>query len=132
MDKSIIFYDTKEKKDIKVIETAIPLGSIGFCCDGHSIAVGGSTSGQVLLYDLRKSKTPLRIIDSHKHAVTNLQFTFKESMSRHAPGSNVSRILNNTREEEKIPSEPSISAESKMAAGNGKSFSSEASSDAAY
>ena len=40
MDQRIHFFDIVEGKEVKKIEVGVPLSSISFCSDGHTIAVG--------------------------------------------------------------------------------------------
>ena len=56
LDDKIFFYDIVEGKQVKKIEVGEHLSSISFCADGHTIAVGTYSSGQVIVYDLKDSK----------------------------------------------------------------------------
>jgi len=55
LDKNIVFYDINDKIIVKRIRAEFPFQSVSFCADGHTIAVGASNSGAILIYDLRKS-----------------------------------------------------------------------------
>lgn len=40
LDNRIQFFDIVEGKEVKKIDTSVPLSAISFCADGHTIAVG--------------------------------------------------------------------------------------------
>ena len=80
LDKNIVFYDTNDKIIVKRIKTDVPLQSVSFCSDGHTIAIGASNMGAVLIYDLRKSsKEVYKVCTGHKHTINSLQFSNKVS-----------------------------------------------------
>ena len=56
LDSRIYFYDIVEGKQVKKIEVGVPLSTISFCADGHTIGVGTQSTGQVIIYDLKDSK----------------------------------------------------------------------------
>ena len=73
LDKNIVFYDTNDKIIVKRIKTDVPLQSVSFCSDGHTIAIGASNMGAVLIYDLRKSsKEVYKVCTGHKHTINSL------------------------------------------------------------
>jgi len=40
LDNRIQFFDIVEGKEVKKIDSGVPLSAISFCADGHTIAVG--------------------------------------------------------------------------------------------
>lgn len=78
LDKNIVFYDINDKIIVKRIKTETPLQSVAFCTDGHTIAIGASNYGAILIYDLRKSsKEVAKVCTGHKSTVNSLRFTKK-------------------------------------------------------
>jgi WD40 repeat protein len=78
LDKNIVFYDINDKIIVKRIKTETPLQSVAFCTDGHTIAIGASNYGAILIYDLRKSsKEVAKVCTGHKSTVNSLKFTNK-------------------------------------------------------
>ena len=55
LDGKIQFYDILEGKNVKVIDTKVPLSAISFCPDGHTIATG-TIKGKILVYDLKEAR----------------------------------------------------------------------------
>ena len=55
-----MFYDIVEGKNVKKIDTQSPLSTIGFCPDGHTIAVG-TIKGKILVYNLKDAKNGVKI-----------------------------------------------------------------------
>ena len=69
-DATICFFDINEKKLVKQIQTGESLTSVAFCQDGHTIAVGTRNSGNVMIYDLRKSAREVyKYCTGHKDTV---------------------------------------------------------------
>jgi WD40 repeat protein len=56
LDNKIQFFDIVEGKEVKKIDTGVPLSAISFCADGHTIAVGTNQGGRVIIYDLKEAK----------------------------------------------------------------------------
>lgn len=56
LDNLIQFFDIVEGKEVKKIDTGVPLSAISFCPDGHTIAVGTNQGGRVIIYDLKEAK----------------------------------------------------------------------------
>jgi len=51
---------------------------VSFCADGHTIAVGASNSGAILVYDLRKSsKEVYKLCSGHTQTINSLNFANK-------------------------------------------------------
>jgi len=72
-DATITFYDINEKKLVKQIQTGESLTSVAFCQDGHTIAVGARNSGNVMIYDLRKSAREVyKYCTGHKETVNTV------------------------------------------------------------
>jgi WD40 repeat protein len=77
-DKNVVFYDINDKVIVKRIKTETPLQSVSFCADGHTIAIGASNFGAILVYDLRKSsKEVAKICTGHMSTINSLRFTNK-------------------------------------------------------
>ena len=94
LDKNIVFYDTNDKIIVKRIKTDVPLQSVSFCSDGHTIAIGASNMGAVLIYDLRKSsKEVYKVCTGHKHTINSLQFSNKVSSSKSREAAAVSKDI---------------------------------------
>ena len=55
LDKYICFFDIQEKKVVKKNLCPITLQSVSFCCDGFTLAVGGSSQKSILIYDVNNS-----------------------------------------------------------------------------
>ena len=82
LDKNIVFYDINDKIIVKRIKTDLPLQSVAFCSDGHTIAIGASNMGAIMIYDLRKSsKEVYKVCTGHKHTINSLSFANKISSS---------------------------------------------------
>ena len=78
LDKNIVFYDTSDKIIVKRIRSEFPFQSVSFCTDGHTIAVGASNSGAILVYDLRKSsKEVYKLCSGHTQTINSLNFANK-------------------------------------------------------
>ena len=78
LDKNIVFYDINDKIIVKRIRTDLSFQSVSFCTDGHTIAVGASQMGAILVYDLRKSSKEIyKVCSGHKHAVNSIKFANK-------------------------------------------------------
>ena len=82
-DKNIVFYDTNDKIIVKRIRAEFPFQSVSFCTDGHTIAVGASNSGAILVYDLRKSsKEVYKLCSGHTQTINSLNFANKVPSAR--------------------------------------------------
>ena len=56
---------------------------MSFCSDGHTIAVGASNSGAILVYDLRKSsKAVYKLCTGHTQTINSLNFANKLPAAR--------------------------------------------------
>merc|ERR1712166_427615 len=64
LDRKLLFYDCNDRKVIKSIDAEAPLTGLSFLDDGVTVAAGTST-GLVLVYDLRRGSTPLLRIAAH-------------------------------------------------------------------
>ncbi len=53
LDKQLVFYDVQQKTKVQAIKTELPLNSLSFNTDGHTVAAGTANSGIVVVYDLR-------------------------------------------------------------------------------
>ena len=83
LDKNIVFYDTHDKIIVKRIRSEFPFASVAFCADGHTIAVGASNSGAILVYDLRKSsKEVFKLCSGHTSTINSLNFANKVGASK--------------------------------------------------
>ncbi len=89
LDKNIIFYDTNDKIIVKRIRSEFPFQSVSFCTDGHTIAIGASNSGAILVYDLRKSsKEVFKLCSGHTQTINSINFANKVASSRKHGGQN--------------------------------------------
>ena len=78
LDKNMVFYDINEKIIVKRIRTEVPFQSVTFSTDGHTIAIGASGMGMILIYDLRKSsKEVAKVCSGHKNTINSIQFANK-------------------------------------------------------
>lgn len=78
LDKNVVFYDINDKVIVKRIKTETPLQSVSFCADGHTIAIGASNYGAILVYDLRKSSKEIaKICTGHMATINSLRFMNK-------------------------------------------------------
>ena len=77
LDNRIQFFDIVEGKEVKKIDAGVPLSSISFCADGHTIAVGTQTSGRVIIYDLKEAKKIKIELKGHdvSKKISSLQFS---------------------------------------------------------
>ena len=73
MDETLAFYDIKEKKSVKVINSEEPLTSINFHSDGHTLIAGGMY-GALFVYDLRKPSKPREKLTGHDSAIKHTLF----------------------------------------------------------
>ena len=74
LDKKMIFYDTMDKKVVKQVTCSAPLTSLSFHNDGYTIAAG-TLYGTILLFDLRNSMDPVKILKGHaNNSVNNIEF----------------------------------------------------------
>jgi len=64
VDKQLLFYDINDKKVIKSIDCEAPLTGVTFYEDGVTVAAG-TTTGQLLVYDLRKGSLPIAKFEAH-------------------------------------------------------------------
>ncbi|OWZ07049.1 Glucose repression regulatory protein TUP1 [Phytophthora megakarya] len=75
LDGRVIFYDTLQSKELRSLDLEQPVSSLALCADGKTLAVG-TTSGEILVYDLRGAITPLFSTLVHEtSAVQSLQFS---------------------------------------------------------
>ena len=103
LDKNIVFYDINDKIIVKRIKTETPLQSVSFCTDGHTIAVGASNYGAILVYDLRKSsKEVWKVCSGHKSTINSIKFTHKvpssKSSAKEGSGATSSKRVKGTAE----------------------------------
>lgn len=52
LDNKIQFYDINDKKIVKNLNCDVPISSIAFNADGHTVAAG-TLMGTIMIYDLR-------------------------------------------------------------------------------
>eukprot|EP00657_Telonema_sp_P-1_P009270 TRINITY_DN3464_c0_g2_i1.p1 TRINITY_DN3464_c0_g2~~TRINITY_DN3464_c0_g2_i1.p1 ORF type:complete len:304 (+),score=50.39 TRINITY_DN3464_c0_g2_i1:146-1057(+) len=79
LDRKLLFYDCNDRKVIKSIDAEAPLTGLSFLDDGVTVAAGTST-GLVLVYDLRRGSTPLQRINAHpRQAVSSVMFQRSKS-----------------------------------------------------
>ncbi|KAH7482441.1 hypothetical protein KRP22_008323 [Phytophthora ramorum] len=75
LDGRVIFYDTLQRKELRSLDLEQPVSSLALCADGKTLAVG-TTTGEILVYDLRGAITPLFSTLVHEtSAVQSLQFS---------------------------------------------------------
>ncbi|KAG7388861.1 hypothetical protein PHYPSEUDO_011695 [Phytophthora pseudosyringae] len=75
LDGRVIFYDTLQRKELCSLDLEQPVSSLALCADGKTLAVG-TTTGEILVYDLRGAITPLFSTLVHEtSAVQSLQFS---------------------------------------------------------
>lgn len=97
LDRKVFFYDVVENKVVKVVPSTAGLTSVSFLDDGVTVAVG-TTTGQVIAFDLRAGSAPIAEIAAVQGGpVTCLQFqatkAVKKSASTERSQSTVSRTL---------------------------------------
>ncbi|ETI36812.1 hypothetical protein F441_17026 [Phytophthora nicotianae CJ01A1] len=74
-DGRVIFYDTLQRKELRSLDLEQPVSSLTLCADGKTLAVG-TTTGEILVYDLRGAITPLfSTLVYETSAVQSLQFS---------------------------------------------------------
>ncbi|KAK3800501.1 hypothetical protein RRG08_043820 [Elysia crispata] len=78
LDKRAIFYNLESKTSIQTIVADHPLTCVDVLHDGTTVAVG-TMHGQVFLYDMRKSSSPVFSFPAHRSSVKRLSFVRKES-----------------------------------------------------
>ena len=101
LDQRILFYDIKEKKVIKQLESDAPLTSLAFNCDGFTVAAG-TLYGDIKVYDLRASAQSRAVLRGHNgDGVNSLEFS-KNRASRPSSrtGTQPSRIAEASKTEE--------------------------------
>ncbi|KAF4129298.1 WD domain G-beta repeat domain-containing protein [Phytophthora infestans] len=75
LDGRVIFYDTLQRKKLRSLDLEQPVSSLALCADGKTLAVG-TTTGEILVYDLRGAITPLFSTLVHETSgVHSLQFS---------------------------------------------------------
>ncbi|EGZ16696.1 hypothetical protein PHYSODRAFT_501906 [Phytophthora sojae] len=75
LDGRVIFYDTLQRKELRSLDLEQPVSSLALCADGKTLAMG-TTTGEILVYDLRGAITPLFSTLVHEtSAVQSLQFS---------------------------------------------------------
>ncbi|EEY60534.1 uncharacterized protein PITG_13253 [Phytophthora infestans T30-4] len=75
LDGRVIFYDTLQRKKLRSLDLEQPVSSLALCADGKTLAVG-TTTGVILVYDLRGAITPLFSTLVHETSgVHSLQFS---------------------------------------------------------
>ena len=58
----------------------MPFHSVTFSTDGHTLAIGASGMGMILIYDLRKSSKEVhKVCSGHKNTINSIQFANKLS-----------------------------------------------------
>lgn len=84
-DNRILFFDIVEGKEVKKIDVGVPLSAISFCADGHTIAVGTSTGGRVIVYDLKDAKRVKIELKGHDKSRKITAMTFSKPPPKAAP-----------------------------------------------
>lgn len=85
LDRKLLFYDCNDRKVIKSIDAEAPLTGLSFLDDGVTVAAGTS-SGLVLVYDLRRGSTPLLRVQAHPgQPVSAVQFQRSKASKSRAP-----------------------------------------------
>ncbi|KAE8887071.1 hypothetical protein PF005_g19948 [Phytophthora fragariae] len=75
LDGRVIFYDTLQRKELRSLDLEQPVSSLALCADGKTLAMG-TTTGEILVYDLRGAITPLFSTLVHEtSAVQSLHFS---------------------------------------------------------
>ncbi|RUS91257.1 hypothetical protein EGW08_000969, partial [Elysia chlorotica] len=77
LDKRAIFYNLENKTSIQTIVADHPLTCVDVLHDGTTVAMG-TMHGQVFLYDMRKSSSPVFSFPAHRSSVKRLSFVRKE------------------------------------------------------
>ncbi|KAH9505000.1 Protein nedd1 [Bulinus truncatus] len=93
LDKRAVFYDVQNKSSVKTIIADQPLTSVDMMPDGATVAVGTSR-GNIFLYDMRQSASPVFTLAAHKSSVKKLSFIKKEGVKNESP--NIHRQLPST------------------------------------
>lgn len=74
LDKKMMFYDTMDKRIVKQVICSGPLTSLSFHSDGYTIAAG-TFYGTILLFDLRSSMDPVKVLEGHaNNSVNDIEF----------------------------------------------------------
>nr|KAI8733249.1 protein NEDD1-like [Biomphalaria glabrata] len=93
LDKRAVFYDVQNKSSVKTILADQPLTSVDMMPDGATVVVGTSR-GNIFVYDMRQSATPVFTLAAHKSSVKRLSFVKREDIKNDA--SNQRRQLPST------------------------------------
>ena len=65
---------------------------MSFCSDGHTIAIGASNSGAILVYDLRKSSKEVhKLCSGHTQTINSLNFANKMQVPKNSRSSGAVR-----------------------------------------
>lgn len=103
MNNKIHFFDIQEGKEVKKIDTGLPLNSLAFCADGHTVAVG-TVSGRILLYDLKDAKQPKMELKGHESKkIRCLQFSKMEKKSSTSAVNTSSLTANLSQKSSNVP-----------------------------
>ncbi|KAJ0408962.1 hypothetical protein P43SY_002841 [Pythium insidiosum] len=70
LDRRVLFFDTMQRKELRSMDFSNPVSALALCADGKTLAVG-TTSGEILVFDLRGAITPLFSIAAHETAPVN-------------------------------------------------------------
>ncbi|RLN88311.1 hypothetical protein BBJ28_00009450 [Nothophytophthora sp. Chile5] len=76
LDGRVIFFDIQQRKyvagpsELRVLDLEQPVSSLALCADGKTLAVG-TTTGEILVYDLRGVITPLYSTLVHETAAVH-------------------------------------------------------------
>ncbi|DAZ95598.1 TPA: hypothetical protein N0F65_006084 [Lagenidium giganteum] len=86
LDRRVLFYDTLQRKELRCIESDHPVTALSLCADGKTLAVGQS-NGDIVIYDLRGSISPMFCATVHDTAMINaLQFASPDTTTMNTTG----------------------------------------------
>ena len=112
LDKKLVGCDTKTKKVIMTIHCDNPLTAVDFDMDGVSMAVGTSR-GKILVYDLRKPKSPMKTFQAHNTSVSSLVYKHRVDEQQVAQVMNVVKPRQKLTHQKSAPSLKTVQEESK-------------------
>eukprot|EP00038_Savillea_parva_P026149 m.51789 g.51789 ORF g.51789 m.51789 type:complete len:526 (-) comp7333_c0_seq2:70-1647(-) len=109
LDGFLVFYDIEANRIVKEIECPEPLTSMAFMHDGATVAAGTS-SGKILVYDLRGSPTPTAEAHAFVGPVYDLAFRAVESTRSTRESVSTSASASSSRAKPKSSMSPRVQA----------------------
>ncbi len=96
MDKRCVCYDADVGRRVSEFKADSPLTSLEALPDGRSVALGTS-SGKVLLYDLRSYVRPVLVVEGPKSGEAVRGLVCQPSETKSAAGQAASMLLKGSR-----------------------------------